>query len=336
MSALALDIGTYSIKALAGNPGKVPDITRNLEVINPLAMSIPTDETGAQKLGAHIDNLIKDHKLPITGVRLSLPESVVATKIIEIPALNDAELASAIGWQAEQHIPIPMDELSLEYKVLYRPGRKEKGEKMRVLLVGVRKAVVETYVNMFLDIGIEPEILETQALSILRALNFTDQDPTTLVVDIGASSLEMSVVSQGELSFIYSHLSGGDLLSRALEQSLGLDPNSAEQYKRQYGLAETQFQGKIRQALLSTVDVLLNEVNKAIQFYVHQHPRNPVRRILLSGGTSLLPGLVEYVTQRLGTEVLVASPFSGCKGIIPDANHPSYTVCVGLLMRQLD
>ncbi len=335
MPALALDIGTYSIKAISAKPGSAPEIKRTVEVLNPLGMAVGNDQAQAEKLGALLNTLITDHQLPTANVRLSLPESAVATKIIEIPALNESELASAIGWQAEQHIPIPLEELSLEYKVLYSPKNK-KSEKMRVLLVGVRKSIIELYVGMFLDIGIEPEILETQPISVIRALGFTSQDPATLVVDVGASNLQMSVVAGGELSFVYSHLSGGQLLTKSLEQALNLDTTNAEQYKRQYGLDPAQFQGKIRQALSPSVDVLVNEVNKALQFYVHSHPQSKVQRILLTGGSSMLPGLVEYVTQKLGVEVLVAAPFAACKGEVPEANHPSYGVCVGLMMREIE
>lgn len=334
MSALALDIGTYAIKALAGKPGKNPTIERSLEVANPTGLAMPTDDVNTQKLQEYLGSLFNDHKLPKTDVRLSLPETVVSTKIIAIPPLSDAELASAIGWQAEQHIPIPSDELSLEYSVVYRPEKGIADQPMRVLMIGARKAMLDRYVNMFTQIGVEPTILETQALSVLRSLEFTKEDKATLVVVMGASTMNMFVVSEGELVFVFTHLNGGNLLTKAVEQAAQLDAQQAEEYKRAYGIDQSHFEGKIRGMLLPSVRLLVNEIQKAQQFFVQQYPGKSVQRILLTGGSSQLPDLVEFVAETTGTEVLTAAPFSMAKGEIPTANQPAYSVSMGLLMRE--
>lgn len=333
MPAVALDIGTYSIKVVGGTPGPTPEIKRVAEVFNPTGIALPIDDATQEKLVRVIEATLNDYAMPRTDVRLALPETVVSTKVIAIPPLSDAELASAISWQAEQHIPIPPDELTLEYQVLYRPQKNEKLP-MRVLLVGIRKQLVERYVGMFNQLGIEPTIVETQMLSILRSLQFEPLDPTTIVVHIGASSMYMMLIHQGELRFVLSHLNGGQLFSKALEQTLGLDATQSEQYKRTYGLEEEQFQGKVREALLPAVRVLTTEIRKAIQFFVNQNPQESVKRLVLSGGTAVMPGLVQFITDELGLEVLVIAPFANAKGDIPpDVNQPAHAVCMGLLSR---
>jgi len=333
MAALALDIGTYTIKAISGTVGKKVDVSRVAEVFNTLGYSIPADEASAEQMSKLINDFINDHKFPISDVRLSLPESVVSTKVISIPSLTDAELASAIGWQAEQHIPIPPEELSLEYEVLYRPPRTKKDEQMRVLLVGVRKHIVDTYIKVFIDLGIEPTVLETQLLSVIRSLQFVETDPPTLVVHIGANTMSLGLISKGELLFIFNHMSGGQMLTKALQQAIGLDATQAEQYKRTYGLDPAQFQGKVRAALEPGVKALTGEIVKAMRFFANQAGSEAVQRVLLSGGTAQLPGFVQYVTEQVGVEVLVVSPFANAKGAIPETNHTSLSVCMGLLMR---
>lgn len=335
MPALALDIGTYSIKALSGNPGTKPSIKKAAEIFNTTGIAVPTDDTSQEKLVLLLEAAFNDYDLPRNDVRVSIPETVVSTKVIAIPSLSDAELASAIGWQAEQHIPIPPEELTLEYQVLYRPQKNENAP-MRVLLVGVRKQLVERFVSMFNQLGVEPTLLETHILSILRSLQFEASDPTTLVAHIGASSMNISIVHGGELKFVLSHLNGGQLLTKSLEQTLGLDSTQSEQYKRTYGLDEAQFQGKVRQALFPAVQLLVGELRKAIQFFVNQNPQESVKRIVLSGGTASMPGLVEYITSELGVEVLVVAPFANSTGEIPpQINQPAMGVCMGLLGREL-
>ncbi len=335
MSTLALDIGTYSIKAVAGKAGPKPTIERVAEVFNTAGIAVPTDDVSQDKLINLLESVIVDNDLPRTDVRLSLPESVISTKVIEIPPLSDAELASAIGWQAEQHIPIPPEELALEYQVLYRPPKKEK-KPMRILLVGARKQVIDRYVDMFHVLGIEPSLLETQIISVMRSLVFTPEDPNTMVVHIGASNMNMGLVKGGELQFVTTHMNGGQLLTKALEQGVGLDQTQAEKYKRTYGLDESQFQGKVQAALLPALKVLVTEVKKSVQFFVTKYPQESVQRIVLSGGTATLPHLVQYITQELGTEVLVAAPFTGVNGQIPETiNQPAMSVCMGLMLREV-
>lgn len=335
MPAVALDIGTYSIKAVHAKPGKVVEVQRVVEVFNETGIALPTDDASVAKLKELLDSFFGDNELPRNDVRLSLPETIISTKVINIPPLSDAELASAIGWQAEQHIPIPPEELSLEYQVLYRPEKREN-KQMRVLLVGTRKRMVERYVAMFNEIGIEPSLLETQIISVIRSLQFTQEDPTTLIAHIGSSSMNLSIVMAGELKFVISQMNGGQMLTKALETSIGLDSAQAEQYKRSYGLDGSQFQGKVKEALLPAMNMLLAEIRKSVQFFVNQNPQDTVQRIVLSGGTALLPGIVQHITNELGVEVLIASPFSGAKGQVPEnVNHPAMSVCMGLLQREM-
>lgn len=335
MPSVAIDIGTYTIKAVHAKTGKKPEILRTVEVFNTLGQSVPNDEGNIEKLGKLIDDLFTDNNLPRNDVRLALPEQVVSTKIIAIPPLSDAELASAIGWQAEQHIPIPLEELSLEYQVLFRPDKKDSNQKMLVLLVGVRKNVIDNYLNTFLVAGIEPVFLETQMLSVIRSLQFEADDPTTQVVSIGSTTMDTAIVHQGQPAFVFSHLNGGQLLSRTIEQGIGLDAKQAEQYKRTYGLDDRQFEGKIRELLLPSVKIFVGEIRKANQFFVNQYPGEAVQRILLVGGSSQLPGLVQFITSELGLEVLVAAPFATSIGEVPQTNHPAFSVCMGLIMKEI-
>jgi type IV pilus assembly protein PilM len=334
-TSVSIDVGSYTIKAVQAKKLKPLTIDRTVEVFNPIGTAMPTDDAAVERLAKVIDTMFQDHALGRTDVRLALPEHVVSTKIISIPVLNDAELASAINWQAEQHIPIPLDELSLEYQVLHRPVQRDKNAQMRVLLVGVRKSVIDKYLDVFLRIGIEPTLLETHVLSTYRTMQMKAEDPTTLVVHMGASTTDMFVAHQAELRFVYTYGSGGQVLSRTVEQAIQLDAKQAEQYKRTYGIDPAQLGGKIREVLLPILRLTTLEMQKTMQFFVTLAPGETVKRVLLSGGASQLPGYVQYVTEQLGTEVLMSSPFAAATGEIPTTNQGAFTVCTGLLMREL-
>lgn len=331
MPALALDIGTHSFKAIHAKEGAAPIIERVVAAINPTRTAVPKDEATIDKLAQAVDAVLHDNSLPRTDVRLALPETVVSNKVIEMPPLTDAELASAISWQAEQHIPIPPAELSLEYHVLYRPSKKED-KPMRVLLVGVRKQVVERYVEMFNRIGIEPTIIDTQVLAIIRSLGIMPTDPPTLLAHIGAAQMDLAMIAEGELRFVVSQLSAGDMLTQTIERAIGLSTEQAQEYKHAYGLDTAQLQGKVAAALQPGITLLTGEMKKAIQFYLSQRGQSRVQRLVLSGGTAQMPGLVQHLTTELGLEVLVSAPFGVAQGMIPpEINQTSFTICMGLL-----
>jgi Tfp pilus assembly PilM family ATPase len=107
MSITALDIGTHSIKAVVSKDNNGQVLSKALEIPNKLGLVVPRNDQEALQYSEMILNLLHDYKLEQTDVRLSLPEYLIANKVIEVPYLTDAELASAIGWQAEQVIPIP-------------------------------------------------------------------------------------------------------------------------------------------------------------------------------------------------------------------------------------
>ena len=335
MPALAIDIGTYSVKAIEGTTGQRINVKKIAEAYNTAGIAVPHDDAALDKLTKLVGTIFSEHHFGTNDVRLSIPETVVSTKVIQMPSLSDAELASAIGWQAEQHIPIPPDELTLEYEVLYRPPKSAANEPMRVLLVGVRKQVIEQYLTLFNNLGIEPSIIESQMLSLIRSLGFEQQDPATLIAHIGASTMNLCVVSSQMPTFVLSHLSGGLLLNKSLEQNLGLDAAQAEQYKCSFGLNPEQFEGKVKAALQAPVQMLVTEMRKTIQFHQTQSPQDPIKRVVMTGGSSLLPGMVQFVTQELGVEVLVASPFATASGDIPNQiNQPAFAPSMGLLARE--
>lgn len=334
MPATAIDIGTHSIKAISGKAGRKPVVNRAAEIPNNTGVSVPKDSVQTSKLLEMMTQLFQDYKLPKTDVRLSLPEEVVSTKVINLPPLSDAELASAIDWQAEQHIPIPLEQLSLEYQVLHRPSSKEKDQPMKVLLVGARKNIVEEFVDIFFNLGIQPTILETQIFSLIRALDFVPEDPTSLIVHLGANNVQLAVVHQTEIALAANKKGGGHLFNKAVRQSVSnLTAEQAEEYKKAYGLAPDQIQGKIRDAILPSLNSIGQEIVKVVKFYNNEQPNAGISRIVLTGGTAQMRGIVEYFTELTNTEVLLAEPFAAFSGNIPEENHQAFIVCCGLMMK---
>ena len=332
MPATAIDVGSYTIKAVTASTGSKPSVKKAVELFNESSIVTPENSTQQKQLGELLKKLVNDNKLATSQIRLSLPESATSTQVIEIPVLSDAELATAINWQAEQHIPIPKDDLILEYQVLHRP-KKSGQDKMRVLLVGARKQIVNRYIDTFINIGLEPTTLETQIISVIRSIGFSENDEGTLVVHMGASSTILAAIYRGGLNFIINHKSGSQIFTTTISKKLNLNLKQAEEYKRAYGIDPQHFEGKIQQVLLPQLDLMVTEMRKAARFFESKHPQETIKRIVLSGAAVTMPGLTKYLTQTLGMETLISSPFATASGNIPQSNQQAFSVCMGLLMR---
>src|SRR3989344_2504540 len=150
MPAFGLDIGTTSIKAVQLDKqgenfsllaaGITPTPTRGMETEN---------QKDLEAVAVAVKKLITDTKITSRDVAVSLPESKVYTRLISLPLLTDEEVSSAIAWQAEPYIPIPVNEASIDYQIVSRteaqgnvPGKTD------VLLVAAPKALVKKYLDL--------------------------------------------------------------------------------------------------------------------------------------------------------------------------------------------
>jgi type IV pilus assembly protein PilM len=337
---IGLDIGSFSIKVVSlSKKGGSYRLEAIGIVLNPHGDRPGDDEASQNKVSEAVKKLLSDVKLSGSKAALALPESQVYTKVIEMPALTDSELASAIHWEAEQYIPVPIDQVNIDYEVISRPQKSEVGDKMEVFLVAAPKKVVSRLSGFAGKCGVEVVSLETEMVAVSRAMIRDDEAATpTMLVHIGASSTDVSVVVGGMLVLTHSIESGGVALTRTLTNELGMEFAQAEEYKRSYGLDPSQLEGKVGESIRPHIDRSVVDMKKTVQYYNANHQEVPIKRVVLSGGSALLPGLVSYMAQFLGMEVVLGNAFAqvepSSKASIPN-DTVSFATAVGLAMREL-
>lgn len=338
MHNVGFDLGSSSLKVVeASRVGAKLHAVQAFEYVNPFGIMLPADEVELQQLAAMVKQVLVEHKVDLTNVRTAIPESLISSKIVNTPPLSDAELASAIDWLAEQHIAIPLDEVKVEYEVLYRPGSNNKDENMRVMLIGVPKTVISNHMKFYDLLGIEPTIMETQVVSLLRAC-VQPEMPTTMVVNMGGLTTDIAIVHQQEIVFTYSFAIGGRLLTRSIEKGLNLTVDQAENYKKSYGIDPQQLEGKLATILDPVMKLFVSEMQKALQFFTSQHGTFQVERIVLSGGSALLAGAVPYFAKNFSQEIIIANPFinltTDTKTPLPADRSCTFAIATGLAMRE--
>jgi len=135
---------------------------------------------------------------------------------------------------------------------------------------------------------------------------------------------------------VYTYPNGGMVLSHAVERGLGLDATQAEEYKRTYGIDGAQLEGKVMQAIMPSFRPFVSEIQKAVQYFSGTHQGAIVKRILISGGSGALPGIVPAIAQLIPVEVGLFSPFSVAplaKNVtVPPLDAPAYSIAVGLAL----
>jgi len=244
-----LDIGATTVKIVFLD-GQVGGYIYKSSIIAPsspkgmLSESPLDEEEMAQAIRKALDEANIDSKL----VNVALPENQVYTKVLDMPVLSDRELASAIYWEAEQYIPIPLTNVTLTWNVLKRPEHPTPADKMEVLMVGAPTMLVKKYQKILLMAGLTVNSMETEILSTIRSLVLGENFPPTLIISIGAVSTSFAIVRNGVMVFTYSMSMGGAAINRAIATDFGLTSTQAEEYKKVYGVSGKSLGGKIGQA----------------------------------------------------------------------------------------
>lgn len=336
---LGIDIGSKTIK--------VVEIEKNGTSYSLLASGVVgysgstvdkmTDDKEITSLAQVIKKLCSEAKISSKEAVISIPEALAFTRTIKFPQLTDAEVTSAIKWEAEQYIPIPVSEAIIQHTILKRDDSSETNAGVLALLVAAPRAIVEKYVKVVQMAGITPIAVETELIALTRSL--APQDKTILLVDLGGSSTNLAIVRHGLLSFSRSLPVAGDAFTRAVSQSLSITPQQAEEYKKTYGLSATQLEGKIKGALDSVVRLVADEIKKAVNYYLTEEKGDTPTALILTGGSSGMPELISSFSKVVGMEILVGNPFSriqidptSAQRLAPFA--PLYGVAIGLAMRE--
>lgn len=288
-----------------------------------------------KKVADSIKSCVQGAKIDTDKCAVSLIESQVVTRLITLPALTDKELAAAISWEAEQYIPLPIKDVNLQYKVITKSAAGSN-EKMNVLLVAAPKRVIAKYINVVRNAGLSIAAMETESAALARSLTHPEE-PTTIIVSMGALSTELVIIKTGSIVFTRSVATGGFNLTKAISAEFNLPQSQAEQYKHAYGLDASKLGGKVAAVLKPILDILISEILKAVEF-AHTHVGDtPVLRLIITGGGAFLPGLSPYLTEKTSLEVSLGDPWTSFakEGIISKlAGQGSvYSVATGLALR---
>ena len=249
-------------------------------------------------------------KLRTKYVAASLPEEKSFLQVIQMPKMEEKELTSAIIFEAENYIPLPISEVYLDFQTI-NPIQDHLNH-LDVLIIAMPKKIVNSYVSCFNKAGLIPVILEVESQAITRALikNETSRAPIALI-DIGKTSTVFIVFSGHSIRFTCSIPISSQQLTEAIAKELGINEKKAEALKVKYSvkIPEDNRSKKISGVVSPILDDLITQIKKYLNFYQdhasHEHlpSQEAIEKILLCGGASNLKGLPEFLSLKLGIKV---------------------------------
>lgn len=340
-NSFGLDIGSTKIKAVSLQKAEDSYKFKSSIIADTPARGMSSESSlDHEEIATTLRKMVIDAKITSKNVNLALPDNLIYAKIIEMPSLSDKELTNAINWEAEQHIPVPLSTISLDWKVMQRETSEKPGARMQVLLVGAPISLLDKYQKVFEFAGINISSIESEILAVIRAIVQADLFPNSLIVNIGSLSTSIAIIQKGILVFLYTIPMGGLAINRSIATEFGFSSLQAEEYKKTYGIDVNNFGGKIRTAVEPIFFSLISEIKKAITYYVDKYKEeNPIKQIVLSGGTARIPGIISLFVDQLGVETVIANPWKNLS--IQDVPHdlidrgPEFTIAVGLAIKDL-
>ncbi|TDO12492.1 type IV pilus assembly protein PilM [Halomonas ventosae] len=276
------------------------------------------------------------------NVAVAVPASAAITKTLTLAAwLDDDEIEAYIEMESDKHIPFPFSEVVFDFQRLGLNSRY--GDQQDVLLVACRQQDVNQLTEAILQAGITPAAVDVETFAMERAFQELrhqlpadeSEQQCVALVDIGATMNAFHVLREGRVTYSRDTVFGGRQLTDEIRSRYGLSLEEAGLAKKRGGLPD-DYQHSV---LDPFVDTLVQQVGRSLQLYYTAGRKQQVRRMILAGGTSVLPGLAERLAEESGMPVVIANPFRRMK-VNPRIDAPTLaedapamlTAC-GLAMR---
>ncbi len=354
INAFGLDISDASIKVLQFGHDKrklqvqayadvplMPKVIENHMIIN------------EQRLAENISRaVIAAKKINTKHVVCSIPEVKSFVRVIKIPKMPEEEIGGALPYELEQDIPVPTDQVYMDWQVIQELPASPAGgpDGLQLLVSAAPKSYIDSLLMSLHAAKLTPVAMELESFATARALvGAENSDKQVLIVDLSTTQTSFIILRKGIIEYTSSVPLAGNAFTESIARSLGVPAAEAENIKRIIGLiGNSEKKDIVRKAVQPILDNIVDEMKNVMKFFEeHSSPGKPVDTILLCGGSSKLLGIVEYVSGRLNlgaahpiNHISLGSPWVNLHaGLInPISPHESlgYATAAGLALRGLE
>lgn len=238
-------------------------------------------------------------------VVVAVPAARTFTRTVTLPKLKDKDLDEAIRLETEQYVPVPIDELYLDFEVINTTEKE-----IELLVVAVPKKIVDSYVRLTNLLGLEIVAVETTIAAASRLFKQAEQsDVPTVLIDLGSLSSDITIYDKG-LIVTGTATGGGDSFTEAIANKLKVTTEEAHVIKTKYGLGLSKKQKEITESLTPILDQMTKEIRRMIRYYEERSgTERKIDQIVTMGGGANMPGLSEHMTNLLRLPVRMCDPW---------------------------
>lgn len=325
---VGIDIGSHSIKACHLEPAS--DGYRLVGLGSAILPSGSVEDGVLQDPDAVAEALKKlAANLRIKGrkVAISVSGYSVIVKKISLAVMDDEELSSHIEAEAEQYIPFDIDDVYLDYADLKTNAEDE--DRTDVMLVAAKRDMVDGYLEMLKTVGLKPVVVDVDAFALENAYgaNFGGGNEIVALVDIGASKMNINIVSRGTSLLARDVVLGSRLITEQIQSHFDISFEEAEAIK--LGQEEAGERKKdIEDICVTVCTQWITEVKRALDFYYSNHPDERIDKMILSGGGAKVKGVAQLFSEETGLRTEVFNPFARAEAD-PGKIDPDYMKFMG-------
>ncbi len=330
---IGLDISQTSAKIMALN-AKDWSVTGYGSIdVDPAKMQNVQDMQGhlAEKLNILIERNVIG-RLPSLQAVVSVPTSRTFTRGITLPKEAEKDLMNAIQLEAEQYIPISLDDLYIDFEVIDRSK-----DTIEVLMSAVPKLQVDATLEVCKQVGIQPVLIEPSINAVARLIRQTEGgDLVTVILDIGSNSTDIAILDNS-IRVTGGVDVGGHTLTMAIAHNLKVTQEAAHMLRTHNGLAMGPKQQAIRDALNPHLQKIVKETKKVMRYYTERLGKeHKIEQLIVVGGGSNIPGVGDYFTENIIIAARTASPWQILKfgKLTPLSRQlkPRFITAIGLAM----
>jgi len=296
-------------------------------------------EAGKRKLGEIILGAREQAGIRTKNIALGLPARKTYTAIIEVPNAPQRELTQTVKYEADQYVPMSVDEAKIDFAVLgICPNDPKKAE---ILLSSTDSAYAESVMEGIEQLGLNVIAQEPEPISMVRALAPVGVQDARMIIDLGETSTDLVVMYQGAPRLVRSIPGGLTSFVRTVESSLKVRGDQARQFILKFGLAQDKLEGKVYEALGSTLESFAFEMTKSVRFFQNRYVGAQVGGIVLSGFSGIIPFMAEYIEMKTGVATTQGNPWQYVK-VTPEQQQlllpvaSEFSVAIGLAERSND
>ncbi len=311
---IGLDVGSSAIKAVQMQGG----IIRNYSFKNiPDGTIVNGNIVDEKKLISRIGDSVREAKfgkMKSKKVRFSISESKSFLRLISVPQMDQDELREAIKWEMEANIPLSVDQVYYDWKIVENV-LPSKENKIRVLVLAAAKNVVEQMLTITESAGLEVVGVESEATALIRSLsNETIRDKTVLIVDLGRNKTTFVFAVKGVPCFTSSIPVSEQMIISQISRKFSISIEKAKKIEQRNGIGVFFEDKYLFSAIEFVLKNLVNEIERSVDFYVEGLKYSEtVDNIFVCGRLAREKEIITYLSKKIGREIKVGDILSDLK-----------------------